>query len=113
MEDMEKMKSKMATMKESDFVPVDDSYGNELCVYEKDFPGLAKAERGDEVVFMIRGAFKGEESGGGCCPVGEGSKKPEPKLRFYIWDAALMSGKSGGKEKEKGEGIKNYFKGKE
>lgn len=108
---MENLKSKVAELKDSDFVPVDDSYGNELCVYEKDFPGLAKAERGDEVVFMVRGAFKGDSSDS-CYPVGEGSKKPEPKLRFYIWDAALLSGKSGSKEKEKGAGLMNALKGK-
>ena len=112
MEGMDMSKAKAAKISESDFKPVSGSYGNELRVSAKDFPGLAKGKRGDNVIFMVRGSMKEKEKAhntDGPQPVGGGK---DDSLSFYLWDCAIMSDHSG-KEKEKGEGIKNYFKAKE
>lgn len=84
------MEHKGKEKSEDGFVPVSDEYGNELCVYAKDFPELMKEARGSEVMFVVRGAVKGV--------MGEGDRA---KLTCFIWDTALIHGACGPKKDNK------------
>lgn len=108
MEGMDMSKAKAAKISEGDFKPVSGSYGNELRVSAKDFPALAKGKRGDSAIFMVRGSMKEKEKA--MSGPNEPVRKEGDSLSFYIWDCALVHGEN---MREKGEGIKNYFKAKE
>lgn len=87
-EEMAVMKDVVANLKESDFVSLPDSYGNIMSVMASDFKDLAKEGRGSDVMFVVRGAIKGN-----AMEMEDEEEESDSCIEIYLFDCALVHGK--------------------
>lgn len=90
-EEMDEMHKVLPNIKEEDFVELPD-YGNTLCVNAEDFPDLEDERKGSDVMFLVRGVIRSNDTKNGN-DISYPHDNGKDKIEILMFDAALVHGK--------------------